>query len=143
MSLPTLVQRGVVASFNRPGGNATGVYIFGVSAIPKRLELLREILPQPGLIAFLVGPQPQVPPPQLREVEAAAQAIGQPILVLYGREENEIEKAFAAMAEQQVRGLLFGRPPISRSSLTSSSHSLPATAYRPVTNGANLSPLAA
>ena len=102
------VQRGVVASFNRPTGNATGVYIFGVEAIPKRLELLREILPQPGLIAFLVGPQPQVPLPQVRMAEAAAQAVGQPILVLYGRDEDEIEKAFATMAERQVRGLLFG-----------------------------------
>ena len=82
--------------------------------IPKRLELLREILPQPGLIAFLVGPQPPGTPPKLREVEAAAQAIGQPILVLHGRKENEIEKAFAAMAEQQVRGLLSARPRISR-----------------------------
>src|SRR6266436_2995039 len=45
------VQRGLVASFNRPTGNATGGYIFGVEAIPKRLELLREVLPQPGLIA--------------------------------------------------------------------------------------------
>ena len=103
------VQRGLVASFNRPGGNATGVYIFGVSAIPKRLELLREILPQPGLIAFLVGPQLTVPPPQVREFEAAAEAVGQPILVLYGRDEDEIEKEFATMAERQVRGLLFGQ----------------------------------
>jgi putative tryptophan/tyrosine transport system substrate-binding protein len=102
------VQRGLVASFNRPAGNATGVYIFGVEAIPKRLELLREILPQPGLIAFLVGPQPQVPPPQVRMAEAAAQTVGQPILVLYGRDEDEVEKALATMAERQVRGLLFG-----------------------------------
>jgi len=45
---------------------------------------------------------------QLRQVEAAAQAVGQPILVLHGRNEDEIEKAFATMAERQVRGLLFG-----------------------------------
>jgi putative ABC transport system substrate-binding protein len=102
------VQRGLVASFNRPAGNATGGYIFGVEAIPKRLELLREVLPQPGLIAFLVGPQTQVPPPQVRLAEAAGQAVGQPILVLYGRDEDEIGKAFATMAERQVRGLLCG-----------------------------------
>ena len=51
------VQLGLVASFNRPAGNATGVYGFGTEINPKRLELLREILPQPGLIAFLVGPE--------------------------------------------------------------------------------------
>ena len=102
------VQRGLVASFNRPAGNATGVYALGVEAIPKPLELMREILPQPGLIAFLVGPQVQVRPPQVLEAEAAAQAVGQPILVLYGRDEDEIEQAFATMAQRQVRGLFCG-----------------------------------
>jgi putative ABC transport system substrate-binding protein len=102
------VQLGLVASFNRPAGNATGASSFGTELNPKRLELLREILPQPGLIAFLVGPQTQVTPVMLREVEAAAQAVGQPILVLQGRNEDEIENAFATMAERQVRGLLCG-----------------------------------
>jgi putative ABC transport system substrate-binding protein len=102
------VQLGLVASFNRPGGNATGTHSFGMEVIPKRLELLREVLPQPGLIAFLVGPQTQSTPEQLRQVEAAAQGVGQPILVLHGRNDDEIEKAFATMAERQDRGLLYG-----------------------------------
>ena len=105
---PDPIQLGLVASFNRPGGNATGTHSFGISIIPKRLELLREILPQPGLIAYLVGPQTQATLEQLRQVEAAAQGVGQPILVLHGRNEDEIEKAFATMAERQVRGLLYG-----------------------------------
>jgi putative ABC transport system substrate-binding protein len=102
------VQLGLVASFNRPGGNATGVYSFGTEVNPKRLELLREILPQPGLIAFLVGPENQATPEHLRQVETSAQTVGQPILVLHGGTEDEIEKAFATMAERQVGGLLFG-----------------------------------
>jgi putative ABC transport system substrate-binding protein len=102
------VQLGLVASFNRPGGNATGVHAFGTEINPKRLELLREVLPQPGLIAFLVSPENQATPEHLRQVEAAAQAVGQPILVLHGRNEDEVEKAFATMAEGQVRGLLCG-----------------------------------
>jgi putative ABC transport system substrate-binding protein len=72
------------------------------------LELLREILPQPGLIAFLVGTQTQLTPGMIRQVEAAAQAVGQPILVLQVRDEDEIDKVFATIAERQVRGLLFG-----------------------------------
>ena len=101
------VQLGLVASFNRPTGNATGVHMFQV--ISKRLELLREVLPQPGLIAYLVPARvTSMAPVELREVEAAAQAVGQPILVLQGRNEDEIEKAFATMAEREVRGLLFG-----------------------------------
>jgi len=102
------LQLGLVASFNRPGGNATGVYAFGAELNPKRLELLREVLPQPGLIAFLVGPENQATPEHLCQVEAAARTVGQPILVLHGRNEDEIEKAFATMAERQVRGLLYG-----------------------------------
>ena len=70
--------------------------------------MLGEILPQPGLVAFLVSPENQATPEYLRQVEAAARAVGQPILVLRGRNEDEIEKAFATMAEHQVRGLLFG-----------------------------------
>jgi len=101
------VAAGLVESLARPGGNATGTHSFGLDVIPKRLELLREILPQPGLIAFLVGPQTPSTPKQIRRVEAAAQAVAQPILVLHGRNEEEIEKAFATMAERQVRGLLY------------------------------------
>ena len=108
LSSPDPVELGLVASFNRPGGNATGVHVLGIEVIPKRLELLREILPQPGLIAFLVGPQTQATPEQLRQVEVAAQAVGQPILVLHGRNEDEIDSAFVTMAGRQVRGLLCG-----------------------------------
>jgi len=103
------VQLGLVASYNRPAGNATGVHMFQAEIISKRLELLREILPQPGLIAYL-HPDWRTPvgPVELREVEAAAQTVGQPILVLQGGNEDEIEQAFTTMAERQVRGLLFG-----------------------------------
>jgi putative ABC transport system substrate-binding protein len=101
------VQLGLVASFNRPAGNATGVHLFQTETISKRLELLREVLPQPGLIAYLDGSRAPGTSVELRQVEAAAQAVGQPILVLHGRNEDEIDKAFATMAERQVRGLLF------------------------------------
>src|SRR5262249_11472684 len=89
------VQLDLVASFNRPTGNATGVHMFQAQTISKRLELLREILPQPGLIAYL-HPGWRTPggPVELREVEAAAQAVGQPILVLQGGNEDEIDNAF-------------------------------------------------
>jgi putative ABC transport system substrate-binding protein len=101
------VASGLVDSLARPGGNATGTHSLGIDIYPKRLELLREILPQPGLIAFLVGPQTQATAAMLHQVETAAQTVGQPILILHGRDEDEIEKAFATMAERQVRGLLY------------------------------------
>src|SRR5262249_42872305 len=67
-----------------------------------------EILPQPGLIAFLVDPRAPGAPPQIREVEMAAQTLGQPILMLNSASDDKVEKAFATMAERQTRGLLFG-----------------------------------
>src|SRR5262249_4730767 len=77
------VQLGLVASLSQPAGNATGVHMFLAEVISKRLELLREILPQHGLIAYLVpGGVTPTAPVELHEVETAAQAVGQPILVL-------------------------------------------------------------
>jgi putative tryptophan/tyrosine transport system substrate-binding protein len=108
LSGPDPVQVGLVASLSRPGGNATGVTLFGVEMVPKRLELLRELLPQAGLIAYLVDPRGTSAQAQIRVVEAAAQAVGQPIVILQGQSDDDIEKAFVTMAERQVRGLIAG-----------------------------------
>ena len=76
------VQIGLVASFNRPGGNATGVSLFSTELGPKRLGLLRELLPKSGTIAFVVNPNNTATPFQVREMQAAAQVVGQPLLVV-------------------------------------------------------------
>jgi putative tryptophan/tyrosine transport system substrate-binding protein len=102
------VELGLVASLSRPAGNATGVSSFSAELGPKRLEVLRDLLPQPGLIAFLVDARNEAGQAETREVEAAAQAVGQPILVLYGRSDDEVEKAFATMAERRASGLVYG-----------------------------------
>ena len=102
------VELGLVASLSRPTGNATGVSSFSAELGPKRLEVLRDLLPQPGLIAFLAYARNEAGQAEMREVEAAARAVGQPILVLYGRSDDEVEKAFATMAERQVSGLVYG-----------------------------------
>jgi putative ABC transport system substrate-binding protein len=102
------VQLGLVASLSRPTGNATGVNSFSVDLGPKRLSLLRDMLPQPGLIAVLFGPSTASTPMQLRELEAAAQTLGQPILVLHAQNDDEVEKAFATMEERRANGLIYG-----------------------------------
>jgi putative ABC transport system substrate-binding protein len=102
------VQLGLVASLSRPTGNATGLSVFTSQLGPKRLELLREILPQPRLVAALFGPTTVSTRQQIREIEAAAQALGQPILVLEARDDGEVETAFTTMAERQVSGLVYG-----------------------------------
>src|SRR5690242_17331744 len=74
------VAAGLVASLNRPGGNLTGVTIFGMMAAGKRLELLRQLMPKGGTIAYLMNPNN--PNWELGNVQAAARSLGQQILVL-------------------------------------------------------------
>src|SRR5262245_62554982 len=67
------VQLGLVASLNRPGGNATGVSSFGTELGPKRLGLLREASPKPGLIAFVVNPNAGSTPPQVESLQSRSE----------------------------------------------------------------------
>ena len=102
------VRLGLVASFNRPGGNATGVSLLTTDLGPKRLGLLRELLPKQGTIAFVVNTNSASTPYQIQEMEAAAQAVGQPLLIVSVGTEEEVDKAFATMAERNVAGVLYG-----------------------------------
>jgi putative tryptophan/tyrosine transport system substrate-binding protein len=102
------VQLGLVSSFNRPGGNATGVSVFTSELGPKRLGLVRELLPQPGTIAFFVNPNSATTPFQITEMQAAAQAVGQPLLIFNASTEEQVDQAFAAMAERKVVAIFYG-----------------------------------
>src|SRR5262249_14693787 len=102
------VQLGLVTSFNRPGGNATGVAALTGEPGPKGPGLLREVLPRPGTIAFIVNANSMVTPAQVDEMKAAAQAIGQPLLVIGVDNEEQVEQAFATMAERNVVAVLYG-----------------------------------
>jgi putative ABC transport system substrate-binding protein len=103
------VQLGLVSSFNRPGGNATGVSVFTSELGPKRLGLVRELLPQPGTIAFFVNPKSATTPFQITGMQAAAQAVGQPLLIFNASTEEQVDKAFAAMAESNVAAISLWR----------------------------------
>jgi putative ABC transport system substrate-binding protein len=96
------VQLGLVTSFNRPGGNATGVNLWTTELGPKRLGLLRDLLPRPGTIAFIVNANSAAAAPQVQEMQAAAQSIGQPLLVVSVASEEQIDQAFASMAREAV-----------------------------------------
>jgi putative tryptophan/tyrosine transport system substrate-binding protein len=102
------VQIGLVASFNRPGGNATGVSLLTTELGPKRLGLLRELLPKPGTIAFVANANSAATPFQIQEMQAAAQAVGQPLLVVSVGTEDEVDQAFTTMAERNVAAILYG-----------------------------------
>jgi putative ABC transport system substrate-binding protein len=100
------VRDGLVASLNRPGGNATGMGLFADVLAAKRLELLRELVPNSAVVGLLVDPGSPEATPQLSDAEAAARAIGQQIAVLSAGSEAEIDRAFVTLAEQRVGTLL-------------------------------------
>jgi len=97
------VEIGLVASLNRPGGNATGVYGFITELGPKRLHLLREFVPNAKLIAFIVNPSSL----NAQEMLAAAQAIGQNIVILNAANEGEIDVAFATVIERKAGAIIY------------------------------------
>jgi putative ABC transport system substrate-binding protein len=100
------VKQGLVASLNRPGGNATGVNIFVSEMEGKRLGLLRELVAGVELIGVLLNPDYPAFAVQLREVEQAARILGQNIKVVTANSDVEIGRAFAALAKARVGALL-------------------------------------
>ena len=100
------VREALVASLNRPGGNATGVTIFGPAAATKRLQLLQELVPKVATIGFLRNPNNPNAAFELSAAQEAARSLGKEIIVLNATIESEIDAAFAVMAQQQVGALL-------------------------------------
>jgi putative ABC transport system substrate-binding protein len=99
------VRLGFVASFNRPGGNITGLSFISGALGAKRLELLRQLVPNATVIAVLTNPNNPAED-NLRGEQAAARAIGQRIVVRDASTVAEIEEAFAALVQQQADALL-------------------------------------
>jgi putative ABC transport system substrate-binding protein len=105
------VKLGVVASLNQPGGNVTGVTAFYGALGGKRLELIRELVPTAAIIAVLTNPRNPNSEDHLSDVRAAAQAMGQRILVFPVSAENEIEPTFAGLLSQGANALLVADDP--------------------------------
>ena len=102
------LELGLVASLNRPGGNATGVTMLGVELEAKRLELLRELVSTSALIAMLVNPNNAQAKAQSRDVQAAASAMHQQVVILDASTEREVEAAFTTLVQQRAGALLVG-----------------------------------
>jgi putative ABC transport system substrate-binding protein len=102
------VAAGLVASFNRPGGNATGMTLMNAPLGQKRLELLRELAPKAAVAAMLVNPVEPDAAPELVDVQAAAQTIGLELKIFNASNPNEIDAAFAAIAGQSPEALVVG-----------------------------------
>jgi putative ABC transport system substrate-binding protein len=101
------MKLGWVKSLNHPGGNATGIAILTIEIGPKRLGLLRDLLPAVNTVALLVNPtSPVVAEQQSADLQSAAASLGQRIIVVRASTEREIEAAFAAMIQQQAGALV-------------------------------------
>jgi putative ABC transport system substrate-binding protein len=105
------VEAGLVASLNRPGGNITGATFLTAVLGAKRLGLLHELVPGAPVAALLVNPNTFVGQVQIRDVQEAARALGQSLVVLDGGTDERIETAFAALTPQHVAALLVGADP--------------------------------
>ncbi len=102
------IKSGLIVSFNRPGGNITGVSTLSAELEPKRLGLLRELVPQAAIIAVLLNPTNPDADFQWRRVQAAATAIGQDLRIFNASNESDFETAFAALVKQRAGALLVG-----------------------------------
>jgi len=100
------VQFGLVSSLNRPTGNVTGLAILTNTLAPKQLQLLREVVPTATLIGFFANPTNPIAESDVREVQSAAGATHQQILVVNTSNDGELETAFTGLVQQHA-GALF------------------------------------
>jgi putative ABC transport system substrate-binding protein len=105
------IQHGLVASFNRPGGNVTGIYNFISAMEAKRFGLLRETVPAAGSLAVLLNPTYLGFDVQLKDLEEAARAGSQQLLLFKASSEADIHAAFRALARLPSAALLVGADP--------------------------------
>jgi putative tryptophan/tyrosine transport system substrate-binding protein len=102
------VRDGLVASLNRPGGNATGISFVSAELGAKQLGLLRELQPGVARIAVVVDPKWPITERFVSELRAAALAIGQQLIVLDVRSDREIENAFTTLVQRGAGALQVG-----------------------------------
>jgi putative tryptophan/tyrosine transport system substrate-binding protein len=105
------VKLGFVASLNRPGGNATGIYLFTAALEPKKLELLHELVPKAVVIGVLVNPRNPNVEAVSTGLQTAARTLGLQIHVVQAATEGEFGAAFATFVEQRISALVVAADP--------------------------------
>jgi putative ABC transport system substrate-binding protein len=106
------VATGLVASLARPGGNLTGTTIMAVEMGPKRLDFIRQLVPNAAAIAMLINPNFPTALAEARGVQDAAGSLGLQINVLNASTESEIDAAFAKLIQQKKAALIVGTDPL-------------------------------
>jgi putative ABC transport system substrate-binding protein len=105
------VKSGLVASLNRPGGNATGVYLLTTDLEAKRLGLLHELLPGSALVGALLNPKYPAVAQQEQELAEAARTVGRTIAFVNASTDSEIDAVFATLSQQRVAGVVVTSDP--------------------------------
>jgi putative tryptophan/tyrosine transport system substrate-binding protein len=105
------LKLGLIASFNRPGGNITGVTALANAIDAKRLQLLHEVVPQSKISGFLVNPTNQNAEPDTKEMQTAADALGQRLVIAKASADADIDAAFAAFMQAGAGGLVVNPDP--------------------------------
>jgi len=105
---PDPVKLGFVASLSRPGGNVTGVTNLNTEIVPKRLELLHQVLPTATDIALLDNPANPGTGTQTTDMQAAARGLGINLPVVHASTENELDAAFANLGQLGAGGVVIG-----------------------------------
>jgi putative ABC transport system substrate-binding protein len=105
------VESGLVHSLNRPEGNITGISVFAVQLVPKRLELARELSGKDATIGFLANANNPNSKIDRREVEEAGSTLGQAVAIIYAGTEAECDAAFAVVAQRRLGALIVESDP--------------------------------
>jgi putative ABC transport system substrate-binding protein len=106
------IKDGLVASFNRPGGNVTGATRLTTELVPKRLGIISELVPKATTIGYLGNPKGIQTAAQVREMQEATRTRGLKLYVAYASNESELDAAFAAIAQSGATGLIEGSDPL-------------------------------
>jgi len=100
------VALGLVASLNRPGGNVTGGVVLTSELAQKRLQLLRELIPDTTLFGVIADPTFPATQSVITNLQAAARTLGLQLIILYARTDSDLQTAYATFSQQQVGGVL-------------------------------------
>jgi putative ABC transport system substrate-binding protein len=102
------VALGLVASLNRPGANLTGIAILTTELVPKRLQLLRELIPNAALFGVLADPAFPTTQSDIANLQAAARTLGLHLIVANARTDSDLEMAFESFSQQRIGAVLVG-----------------------------------
>jgi putative ABC transport system substrate-binding protein len=100
------VDLGIVASLNRPGGNVTGIANLEAELAPKRLQLLRDLIPNAARFGVLADPAFPTTQSTIADLQAAARTLGLQLIVVNASTDSDLEPAFAAFSQQRVGAVL-------------------------------------